>query len=409
MATSGKTSKSAAPSTPAAQPADSQSAAESDALPSRGAVRGDMLGIKAALGAELGQLSDVQNDETGGDGSEADSEESSNLGQFDEQQAAEAEGESGEGEGEGEGSTDEAEGADDAEGAEGEAESDEAESEDAPESEQPPAAEGEGEKPKHPELQARINELTARAKGAEEQLAAANERLAAYRARDDGRLTPDVLDHVETPEDLAGAQQRYSALLQWAIRNPDGGKLGEREYDAEQVRELHAEVQTLMTEAIPARREFLANRSKADAAAISFYPWLKDTGKGAAAMVHKAIEEIPAIRRLPNYRMLAADAFVGQVLRSNGVSMTDSLLSKIVALVKTEQSQQGKGKTAAAKPQGQAQRKGPAARPPAAPARAGALPPRQTPRAAAAKAAGQRLRTSTGSEDDLAASIANKL
>lgn len=41
MATSGKTSKSAAPSTPAAQPADSQSAAESDALTSRGAVRGD--------------------------------------------------------------------------------------------------------------------------------------------------------------------------------------------------------------------------------------------------------------------------------------------------------------------------------------------------------------------------------
>lgn len=364
-----------------------------------------MLGIKDALAVELGQLSDGQDGENGNDGASAGDDDSANLDQFDEQQAAQAAAELGDEAGEGEAAAD-GEGEAGAEGEQGEGESDEPKPADAPESEQEQEkpAEGEGEKPKHPELQARIDELTKRAKTAEEQVQAQAEQLATYRARDEGRLDPDVLEHVDTAADLAQAQQRYSALLQWAIRNPDGGKLGEREYDAEQVRELHAEVQTLITEAVPARREYLAKREAAERDAVTFYPWLKDTAKGAGAIVLKAVQDIPGLRKLPNYRMLAADAFVGQVLRSNGISMTDTLLARLVAEVKASQ---GKGKPAAT-PQGQAQRK-PPGKPPAAPSRAGALPPRQAPRVAAAKAAGTRLRQSNGSEDDLAGSIAAKL
>lgn len=393
-------SKSAAASTPAAQPSASQAAADSDALPSRGAVRGDMLGIKDALSAELGQLSDGQNDETDG---AAETEETARLEEFDEQQAAQAAGEL---------TDDQAAAASGeeapAEGEEAQAASDAASAEESPESQpkaQPADAAAEADKAKTPEgVQTRINELTARAKTAEEQLAAANEQLAAYRARDEGALTPDVLDHVETLEDLATAQKRYNALLSWAIQNPDGGKLGDKEYTAEEVRMLHAEAQSLINEAIPQRRDYIAKRSEFDREAVNFYPWLKDTTKGAGALVAQAIKEMPLLRKMPNYRLAVADAVVGQALRHAGVQLTDTLLKRLA----DEARARGKGAPAAKQPAAAAARSGPA-KPPGAPAKAGVLPPRLSPRAAAAKAASQRLRRSQGTEDDLAESIASKL
>jgi hypothetical protein len=399
MATSDKTQKSAASSTPAAQPAASQAAVENDALPSSGAVRGDMLDIKAALAVELDQRSDGQNDENSG---AADSEDSARLDEHDEQEAAQAAAElAGDAQAEDDSAEDGA-----AEGAEADADSDAAPTADAPESQEAKPAEGEAAKPKHEALQERFNELTARAKGAEEQLAAANEQLAAFRARDEGTLTPDVLDHVDSPEDLTKAQQRYSALLQWAIKHPEGGKLGERDYSPEEVRDLHAEVQTLMTDALPARRDYLAQRSTADREAVDFYPWLKDTTRGAGALAHQAIKQIPALRKLPNHRMIVADAVVGQALRQSGVQLTGDLLKRLAEEAKTAQAK-GKAPAKPAAPQGQ--RPALPAKPPASPGRAGVLPPRQTPRAAAAKAAGNRLRQGSGTEDELADSIASKL
>jgi hypothetical protein len=399
MATSDNTSKRAASSTPAAQPAASQAAVDSDALPSRGAVRGDIYGLKDSLAAELGQLSDGQHDETDSAAPGADAEESANLDQHDEQEAAAAADElAGDDEAgtETEATTDEATAA----AADGEGEA----TGEAAEPEQPAAPSAtEGEKPKVPEaLQARFNELTARAKGAEEQVAALREQLASYRARDEGSLAPEALDHLDSPEELTAAQKRYSALLSWAIKHPDGGTLGDKEYTAEQVREMHAEAQTLLAEAIPARRGYLEQRVAADRDAVNFYPWLKDTSKGAGAAVSQAIQQIPAIRRLPNHRLIAADAFVGQVLRQNGIAMTDDLLRSLVAAAKAGAKGGKTGST------GQAPARS-AAKPPAAPSRAGVLPPRQTPRAAAAKVAQQRVRSGSGSEDELAASIAAKL
>lgn len=354
-----------------------------------------MLGIKAALADELGQHTDGQNDETGSD--DAATEIPDNLDNFDENAMAEA----------ADALIDGAQADKDPAAAEAAAD-DEAEVQSdatkAEEASKPSDAEtekpAEAEKPKHEAFQARIDELTARAKGAEEQLQAAQEQLASYRARDQGELTPDVLDHVETPEELSKAEARYNALVQWAIRNPDGGKLGDREYTAEEVRDLHANVHTLVTEAVPRRREYLGRKQQAEAEAINFYPWLKDTSKGAGAMVRTAIEQTPAIRRMPNYRLAVADAIVGQALRMQGIQLNDTLLARLAAEAKASSSKPKAG----AKPQVQGQPK-----PPSAPARAGVLPPRLSPRAAAAKASGNRLRQSDGAEDDLAASIANKL
>jgi hypothetical protein len=383
MKTSGNSPKSSAPSTPAEQPPESLAGAESDALPSHGAERGDILGIKALLGAELGQLSDGQNDEND-DANEA--EQSAKLEDFDEQQAAPAAD-----------APDEAAGAAEDAAAEANAADGNADGQSDAAAEQPPSTQKPGsEKPPGNErFQERIDELTARAKSAEEQLTQLQEQVASYRARDEGKLGPDALDHVETPDDLSRTETKLQELLGWAIRNSDGGKLGDKDLTAEEVRDLHANVQTMISANVPRRREYLAQRTEADRRAVDHYPWLKDTTKGAGALVQKAVQQIPAIRQLPNYRMIAADALIGQSLRENGVQVTDALLQRLAA--------EAKGKTAAGKPAADKPK------PPAAPGRAGVLPPRLAPRAAAAKAAGQRLRQSQGTEDDLAASIATKL
>ncbi len=392
MPTSDTSTKAAARSTSAAAPAASQAEGDDSALQNVGAPRGDIFDINAALMSELGSLSESHSDN---DDDPAQSEKSARLDDTeatgsDAAPAAESDEAA---------ADDEAETA--AEGEEAAAQSDDAKlADDSPESK--PESDETKPEAKRDGRNDRIDELTGRLTAATSELAAAREQLAAYRARDEGTLTPEALDHVESRDDLQKAQQRYSALLQWAIRNPEGGKLGDRDYTADEVRALHAEVQSLVTEAVPARREYLAKREEADREAVNFYPWLKDTTRGAGQLVQQAVAQIPAIRRLPNYRMIAADALVGQSMRQAGIRLTDTLLKRLAAEVSRS--------APAAKP-GQPAKPAAAAKPkpPAAPGRAGVLPARLEPRAAQAKAAQQRLRSSQGSEDDVAAFIASKL
>jgi hypothetical protein len=90
--------------------------------------------------------------------------------------------------------------------------------------------------------------------------------------------------------------------------------------------------------------------------------------------------------------------------------VTDKLLERLAVEAKAAGT---KRPATGSAPQGKAPAPGarPASsqRPPSAPSRAGVLPPRMSPRAAAAKASGQRLRQGQGTEDDLADSIAGKL
>lgn len=279
----------------------------------------------------------------------------------------------------------------------------EAEQETAPDdAAQAPAAKTEEPKPKHEALQARIDELTAGRKTAEEESARLRERLATYEARDAGRLDPGALDHVEDEAGLTKAQRGYAALYAWAVKNPDGGKLGDKEYTAEEARAMQAESFELLQTAIPARQEWLRRNQEAESAAVNAYPWLKERTKAGTAgyFVQQAIEKEPILRKLPNYRLIAGDAFIGGLLRQHGIQVTDELVLKLKQEAQARNGPRAAAKTPATRPPAKA---------PAAPARAGVLPPRQPPTVAAQRAAKRNLARSGGSEADLAASIAAKL
>lgn len=248
----------------------------------------------------------------------------------------------------------------------------------------------------------RIDELTARAKSAEEKLAQASDRLAAFEARDTNRLEPDVLEAIDDPAQLAAQRSRWTKLHEWAIRHehadvatlPDG-KGGTQEFDREQVSALKAQTFSLLNEAAPKREQFLQTRAQVDAYATQAYPWLANTKAGDGATVAKLLSDLPVLRTLPGGKLLASDAFIGGVFRAHGITVSKELIERLAKEAK-----------ASAPRAGQPARASTPVRAPAAPSRPSTVPARLDRRQTQSRQADQRITRERGSEDSLAESIA---
>jgi len=248
----------------------------------------------------------------------------------------------------------------------------------------------------------RIDELTARAKSAEEKLAQASERLASFEARDTNRLEPDVLEAIDDPAQLAAQRSRWTKLHEWAIRHehadvatlPDG-KGGTQEFDREQVSALKAQTFSLLNEAAPKREQFLQTRAQVDAYATQAYPWLANTKAGDGATVAKLLSDLPVLRTLPGGKLLASDAFIGGVFRAHGITVSKELIERLAKEAK-----------ASAPRAGQPARASTPVRAPAAPSRPSTVPARLDRRQTQSRQADQRITRERGSEDSLAQSIA---
>jgi hypothetical protein len=262
-----------------------------------------------------------------------------------------------------------------------------------------------GKKPS-PAAEARINELTARAKTAEDQASQLRERVASFEAEQSGRFDAGMLEHVDSIEDLAKRRTAIIALRQKLIRSPQGLELTDPadktktiQHDAESVAEMLGSTDLMLHEALPAREQFLRARAEFDAAAVNAYPWLKDIRQGPGAQVNSVIAAQPQLRRIgPNYRLVAADALIGQTLREAGVMITPEMVKRL--------------KTEVKKPVGQLRsavshlvRK----LPPAAPSRPGTIPARRSQRDQGATTADKKMQAGRGSVGDIAGSIAANL
>ena len=247
----------------------------------------------------------------------------------------------------------------------------------------------------------RIDELTARAKSAEEKLAQASERLATFEARDTNRLDPDVLEAIDDPAQLAAQRSRWTKLHEWAIRHehadvatlPDG-KGGQQEFDREQVSALKAQTFSLLNEAAPKREQFLQTRAQVDAYATQAYPWLANTKAGDGATVAKLLSDLPVLRTLPGGKLLASDAFIGGVFRAHGITVSKELIERLAKEAKASAPRAGQPRASTP------------LRAPAAPSRPSTVPARLDRRQTQSRAAEQRITREKGSEDSLAESIA---
>lgn len=256
----------------------------------------------------------------------------------------------------------------------------------------------------------RIDELTARAKTSEANEAQLSERIAFLEAQASGELLPGQLDHIDTPADLRKQREQVLQLRQRLFRSPNGMELPDPKtpgktiaYDSDQVADLLAQTDRLVLEDIPSRERWIAQRDQADAAAKTAYPWLGDVRSGYGAEVQKVIQAQPALRKVgPNYRLIAADALIGQSLRDAGVAVTPELVARLRA--EAARKPNGAKIAAPAKP---VTVPAPVRRvPPAAPSRAGVIPARSTVQSSVRRQAEQRLQKSTGGVDDVARLVA---
>lgn len=192
---------------------------------------------------------------------------------------------------------------------------------------------------------------------------------------------PEVFSAINDAGELAARELSLSRLHAWALRNEDGGKIGDVDISRQEVLELKASTWEALHQHIPARRQHLAAVAHAEGEAVTAYPSLKDPASSESKAVAQFLAENPALRQLPNAKLIAADAALGRIART------------------------AKAKPAAApaavKPQ--------PPRAPASAARPGVLPPRTSPRVSDLKAAAARLAKGNGNVDDVASVIAASL
>lgn len=235
----------------------------------------------------------------------------------------------------------------------------------------------------------RVGKLTARAKTAEEQLAAAKadtEQLQTQLQQASATvLTPTTeqpLADATTPEALTKIETDARSAIDWAIANSEGGQFGEKDYTAETVAQIKANAERTLSLDLPRRREFLAARTENTAKLVEQFPSILEPGSalGNAALAEQ--QRYPDLMYRPDaYEVLLAISLGRQVLEK-----------KAILTAFTPPAQPGSKKPAAT----------PMAPPPATvdpqqPVRQ----PDSDPRTRAAADAEKRLLESEGTRDDL--------
>ena len=179
-------------------------------------------------------------------------------------------------------------------------------------------------------VQKRIDTLTAQKKGLEEKMVEKDAQLAELQQKLEAagekvhlppsRLNP--LQDVNTEEQLNARVDQAKRVKRWCLENLEGGEVpaqdgkGEpAQYDAQQVRQMLANADDILTEHVPARRQFLVDQAKWDAETRKVHP---DLFNGEKPMFKEAVQylkALPELMRFPDWKMVLGDFIVARNAR----------------------------------------------------------------------------------------------
>jgi hypothetical protein len=195
---------------------------------------------------------------------------------------------------------------------------------------------GEQEEKKEPEekleelpaaVQQRIDRLTAQKREFEESVSHLQTENAKLKSQLETGPPPqptpeDPLGHVYTYQDLEERLAATKATRDWAWQNLDGGlvqtnkETGEtRELSGQEVKQLLSLSNRMIDEHIPRRKAYLDARIDFDRQADTYYPELKKSDSSLSRTVTAWVKAAPEVTRFPDFRLIIADALVGQKLR----------------------------------------------------------------------------------------------
>jgi hypothetical protein len=194
-----------------------------------------------------------------------------------------------------------------------------------------------GEKAELPEaVQARIDRLTAARRDLEDSVNALTKKNADLESKlsNAGARGP-----VRTAEDPLGDIVSYEALERkfldaqqaktWALQNLDGGSVllnsetGEtRELSGQEVKHLLAHSDDLLTRMIPKRKQYLDARVDFDRQADTYYADYRKPDSELSRTLNSWVQMFPEMTKFPDFRLIVADALVGQKIRMGRLAQT---------------------------------------------------------------------------------------
>jgi len=179
-------------------------------------------------------------------------------------------------------------------------------------------------------VQQRIDKITAEKGDLRTKLAERDSEIMELKQKLDGKtvenlvLTPtlaspltDVLNEVELDNRVAAAKR----AKRWALQNINGavvagsGGAEDREYTEQEVRQIMANADELLTETAPARRQFLKDQALWDAQAKTVYPGLFDAKTPLYQEAVGYIKAMPELLRFPDFKVCIGDFIEGRKLR----------------------------------------------------------------------------------------------
>jgi len=124
----------------------------------------------------------------------------------------------------------------------------------------------------------RINQLTARAKSAEEEVASLKEQVQSLRT-DNPSSTKTVekpaLENIQNVQDLETLRKEAVAAKKWALQNigKDYVEVDGKEYEDADIRQILTEAEDYLTDKIPQRAQFLQQKQNWVQDTVSTFPW----------------------------------------------------------------------------------------------------------------------------------------
>jgi hypothetical protein len=176
-------------------------------------------------------------------------------------------------------------------------------------------------------IQQRIDRLTAQKREFEESVSSLQQENAKLKTQLEAGPPPaptpedplgGVLTYQELEERLAGAK----VTRDWAWQNLDGGLVQTdkesgttRELSGQEVKQLLSLSERMIEEHIPRRKAYLDARIDFDRQADTYYPDLKKPESILSRTLAAWVKAAPEVTRFPDFRLIIADALVGQKLR----------------------------------------------------------------------------------------------
>lgn len=166
----------------------------------------------------------------------------------------------------------------------------------------------------------RINQLTARAKGAEEEAAALKAQVEALKSQPKQESEQvegkPALDKVQSLQDLETLRKEAVAAKKWALQNIGKSyvEVDGREYDDDDIRNILTEAEEYLSEKIPERAQFLQQKQAWIQDTANTFPW-SQKGQGAEWELFVSIRDSqqykPLLDSLPNGDFVAATIVEG--------------------------------------------------------------------------------------------------